>query len=141
MTVSEKSHEIVNNFYKYIETGNKALITKYSLEELKQAKYQYSKDSYREFYRAIEDTEEHSGHWKDCQECRNSFETEMYIWYGTNEYNFEKLENPPKYEPTKCARCGIVIRLGEDGYSTFGRNYFCEACTNIEHEKQIYERL
>jgi len=41
MTASEKSHEIVNNFYKYVETGNKALITKYFLEELKQAKYQY----------------------------------------------------------------------------------------------------
>lgn len=55
MTASEKSHEIVNNFCKYVETGNKALITKYSLEELKQAKYQYSKDSYKEFYKAIED--------------------------------------------------------------------------------------
>jgi len=55
MTVSEKSHEIVNNFCKYVETGNKALIEKYSLQELKQAKYQYSKDSYREFYKAIED--------------------------------------------------------------------------------------
>ena len=55
MTASEKSHEIVNNFCKYVETGSKALITKYSLEELKQAKYQYSKDSCREFYRAIED--------------------------------------------------------------------------------------
>ena len=52
MIVSEKSHEIVNNF---VETGNKALIEKYSIQELKQAKYQYSKDSYREFYKAIED--------------------------------------------------------------------------------------
>ncbi|MDP2938699.1 MAG: hypothetical protein Q8O13_01260 [Candidatus Omnitrophota bacterium] len=55
MTASEKSHEIVNNFCKYVETGNKALITKYSLEELKQAKYQCSKDSSKEFYKAIED--------------------------------------------------------------------------------------
>ena len=55
MKVSEKSHEIVNNFCKYVETGNKALIEKYSLGELKQVKYQYSKDSDREFYKAIED--------------------------------------------------------------------------------------
>ena len=55
MTVSEKSHEIVNNFCKYVEAINKALIEKYSLEELKQTKYQYSKDSHREFYKAIED--------------------------------------------------------------------------------------
>ncbi len=31
---------------------------------------------------------------------RESFETEMYVYYGTNEYNFEVLENPPEYEPT-----------------------------------------
>jgi hypothetical protein len=27
----------------------------------------------------------------------------VYLWYGTNEYNFEKLPNPPAYEPTKCS--------------------------------------
>lgn len=31
----------------------------------------------------------HRGHWKDCPECRKEFETEMYVWYGTNEYNFQ----------------------------------------------------
>jgi len=24
----------------------------------------------------------------------------MYVWYGTNDYNFVVLENPPHYEPT-----------------------------------------
>ena len=57
-------------------------------------------------------TEEHKGSWKDCPVCRNGFETEMYVYYGTNEYNFEKLDNPPAYLPTKCARCGVVISLG-----------------------------
>jgi len=46
--------------------------------------------------------EGHSGHWKECSQCREDTETEMYVYYGTNEYNFEKLENPPDYEPTKC---------------------------------------
>jgi hypothetical protein len=53
----------------------------------------------------------------------------MYVWYGTNEYNFEKLPNPPEYEPTRCADCGMVIRLGEDGHSTNGDNYWCYRCT------------
>ena len=39
-------------------------------------------------------TEGHSGHWKDCEECKEGIETELYVYYGTNEYNFEKLENP-----------------------------------------------
>lgn len=104
-------------------------------DENKYVLFSYAKNScYRNHSRftlcAHHYTEGHPGHWKDCPKCRNSFETEMYVWYGTNEHNFEKLQNPPKYEPTKCARCGKVIRLGEDGYSSFKGNYFCEMCTD-----------
>ena len=75
-------------------------------------------------------TEQHEGDWQTCETCRNEIETEMYVWYGTNEYNFVKLQNPPEYVPTKCSRCGVVIRLGEDGHSiSSGRKYFCERCT------------
>lgn len=76
--------------------------------------------------------EEHEGSWQDCPICRNGLETEMYVYYGTNEYNFEKLENPPTYLPTKCAKCGVVISLGYDGYSQRGREYYCEECTHKE---------
>lgn len=76
--------------------------------------------------------EGHSGKWQDCPKCRKSFETEMYVYYGTNEYNFEKLPNPPSYKPTKCARCKTVIHLGYDGYSIKGKEYLCEDCTNRE---------
>jgi DNA-directed RNA polymerase subunit RPC12/RpoP len=73
--------------------------------------------------------EEHGGKWQDCAECRNSFETEMYVYYGTNEYNFEVLENPPEYEPTKCAECGAIIVLGDGGYMTSKDGYLCPKCT------------
>jgi len=49
--------------------------------------------------------EGHAGRWQDCPHCRELFETEMYVYYGTNEYNFEKLAKPPKYDPTRCAGC------------------------------------
>ena len=81
--------------------------------------------------------EGHFGQWQDCQECRESFATEMYVWYGTNRFNFEKLVNPPSYEPTKCVRCGTVIRLGEDGYSIKGGEYFCEACASREFARPL----
>jgi len=62
----------------------------------------------------------------------------MYVYYGTNEYNFEKLENPPSFEPTRCAECGRVIRLGTDGYSIRPNGkYYCEACTNKEMRRII----
>ena len=73
--------------------------------------------------------ESHDGEWKTCSRCRESFETEMYVYFGTNEYNFEKLENPPEYEPTKCSTCGKVIVLSESGYSSLGDDYWCGECT------------
>jgi len=76
--------------------------------------------------------EGHSGDWKTCPQCREDFETEMYVYYGTNEYNFEKLENPPEYEPTRCAKCNTIIVLGEDGYSVKGGNYFCAECSALD---------
>ncbi len=79
--------------------------------------------------------EGHEGSWKDCMICRNEFETELYVYYGTNEYNFEKLENPPAYLPTKCSKCGAIISLGYDGYSRRGNEYYCEECTYQEMKK------
>ena len=76
--------------------------------------------------------EGHDGAWRECEECKDDFETEMYVYYGTNEYNFVKLEDPPKYKPTRCAKCKAVIRLGEDGYSIKGGEYFCVKCSGLD---------
>ena len=76
--------------------------------------------------------EEHGGPWQTCKKCRGDFETEMYVYYGTNDFNFVKLENPPQFEPTLCTRCKKRIRLGEDGYSIApGERYYCEACADV----------
>jgi len=79
--------------------------------------------------------EGHEGNWQDCPQCRKDFETEMYAWYGTNEYNFDKLENPPAYEPTKCVRCGGIIKLAQDTCTVTGDGYLCQACTAKDLEK------
>ncbi|MEW6730860.1 MAG: hypothetical protein AB1489_05960 [Acidobacteriota bacterium] len=76
--------------------------------------------------------EGHNGDWQQCKKCRKSFKTEIYVWYGTNEYNFTKLENPPEYQPTKCASCNKVINLGEDGYVVKGKDdYYCLECSDF----------
>lgn len=76
--------------------------------------------------------ERHEGNWKDCRQCREDFsdELEMYVEYGTNEYNFEKLPNPPKFEPTYCSQCGKRIILAEGGYSVQGNTYTCGDCNS-----------
>jgi hypothetical protein len=108
-------------------------------DEDKYVPFSYARNScYRNHSRytlcAYHHTEEHSGDWKDCPRCRKSFETEIYVFYGTNEFNFQKLENLPAYLPTKCAKCGVVISLGYDGHSTKGGEYWCEECTRKEME-------
>lgn len=77
---------------------------------------------------AYHKTEEHKGNWKTCKKCLESFDTEIYVWYGTNEYNFDKLSNPPKFKPTHCSGCNIVISLSEDGYTSLGNKHACEIC-------------
>ncbi|MBN2086743.1 hypothetical protein JW758_00170 [Candidatus Peregrinibacteria bacterium] len=77
--------------------------------------------------------EGHEGNWQDCKKCRDAFEPEMYVYNGTNEYNFEKLKNPPAFEPTRCSKCNEIIILGDGGYSVQGKKYFCYDCTIEEH--------
>ena len=73
-------------------------------------------------------TEEHAGDWKSCAVCRGDFETEDYVGFSSSEYNFEKLENPPAFEPTHCSTCGTIIRRAEGGYSMRGKEYWCGSC-------------
>ena len=84
--------------------------------------------------------EGHKGDWKECPKCRKSFDTEMYVWYGTNEYNFEKLPDPPSYEPTKCAECGEVIHLGTETFTQLRNEYWCEECTDKKLEERSRSR-
>jgi hypothetical protein len=76
--------------------------------------------------------EGHTGDWKSCSKCRTDQEPEMVAWYGTNEFNFEKMPDPPAYEPTKCSRCGRVIVLAEGGYAQGPNGYICEDCLEKE---------
>ena len=76
--------------------------------------------------------EGHKGNWKDCKKCiKEIAETEMYVWYGTNEFNFEKLENPPKFKPNICSHCKKVIDLGNEGYSFSSDGYTCMRCDPV----------
>ena len=83
--------------------------------------------------------EGHEGKWQDCQLCKDSFETEIYVNLGTNEHNFEKLKNPPSFEPTRCSLCNNFITLSEGGYSLRGNEYFCAECTAKDFEKEMKE--
>jgi hypothetical protein len=81
---------------------------------------------------AYHHNEDHTGSWKTCGSCREAFETEMYVWYATNEFNFQKLKNPPTYTQTLCAGCKARIRLGEDSYALKpSGEYLCARCSTI----------
>lgn len=84
----------------------------------------------------IHHTESHEGRWQDCLKCRKELKTEMYVYFGTNEFNFEVLENPPKYKPTHCISCGEVIVLSDGGYSSTYKGYQCWRCTFSKSTKQ-----
>ena len=79
---------------------------------------------------AYHHNEGHEGDWKTCEKCRTQLDPEMAAWYGTNEYNFEKMPDPPTFEPKKCAKCGAVIVMANGGYSYGPDGFKCEACMN-----------
>ena len=57
----------------------------------------------RNALRGYHHVEGHAGHGKDCPESREKFETEIYVYYGTDEYTFEK--KAPRRRPKVRARC------------------------------------
>lgn len=114
-------------------------------DEDKYVMFSYAKNScYRNHRRytlcGYHHAEGHKGHWKDCPICRESFEPELYVYYGTNEFNFEKLENPPSFEPTRCAGCKRIIKLGEDNYTISGKKYLCEECGAKEIQRILKKK-
>lgn len=48
MVMPEKTHEIINKFSEFAATDNKKLIEKYTLGEIKQAKYHYKHNNLKE---------------------------------------------------------------------------------------------
>jgi hypothetical protein len=110
-------------------------------DEEKYVLFSYARNSCHRNHRrlticAAHHGEEHKGNWKECPICRRSYPMEMYVWYATNEYNFEKLSDPPSYKPTRCLKCRTVIKLALDPYSLWEGNYLCEACGDEEREKR-----
>jgi len=75
--------------------------------------------------------EEHRGSWQDCKKCRRLIEPELYAYFGTNDYNFEKLANPPAYEPTHCTGCNKVIKLASDSYTLAKGGTYCISCYSL----------
>ncbi len=106
-------------------------------DEYKYVMFSYARNSCSRNHRrytlcGFHSVEEHEGDWKTCKECRESFDTEDYVWYGTNEYNFEKFANPPSFNPTHCSRCNRVIHRGSDGYTSLPNGTFlCEPCGEV----------
>lgn len=76
--------------------------------------------------------EGHSGKWKDCPACRDGIDdTELYVHFGTNEFNFERLTVIPEFEPSRCSECGRRIFLGLESYTAKGDDRVCADCQPI----------
>lgn len=74
----------------------------------------------------------HQGHWQVCETCKKCLETEIYVWYGTNQFNFEKLKNIPVYTSKACFKCKRVIHLAVEPYTVLNEKYTCFHCLALE---------
>ena len=73
---------------------------------------------------AYHSNEKHKGEWQDCKKCKNSFDLPNYVDMGTNEYNFDVLQNPEKVTVT-CVNCGFTAdSINGFAYQT-SKGHFC----------------
>lgn len=72
--------------------------------------------------------EGHSGKWQNCNKCKEDFETEFYVYYGTNEYNYEVLKNPPSFELKKCIKCNTPIDRANEDHTETKEGIICNNC-------------
>ena len=66
----------------------------------------------------------HSGDWKNCKKCKHEFEIESYVDFGTNNFNFEKLINPPKIS-IKCVNCNFQSGSAQDFSFQTSTGWYC----------------
>lgn len=68
--------------------------------------------------------EKHDGKWQQCKKCKGDFDLPNYVDMGTNEYNFEVLQNPEKLT-VSCVNCDFTA----DTVSAFAvqtsNGYYC----------------
>ena len=68
--------------------------------------------------------ESHSKEWQDCKKCYKNFELPDYVEMGTNEHNFEVLENPEKVTIT-CVNCKMTANSVSDFAYQTSKGYYC----------------
>ncbi|KZV74415.1 hypothetical protein PENSPDRAFT_749359 [Peniophora sp. CONT] len=70
--------------------------------------------------------------WKTCPKCFLEIgDTENSVWFGTNQFNFETLPNPPAFRPKFCDTCHKPVKQNTENYSPnrIG-GVTCEPCVN-----------
>ena len=68
--------------------------------------------------------EGHTGRWQDCKKCKDDIDLPNYNYFGTNEYNFEVLENVEKCIMS-CVNCGFTTDSMEDFAYQTSKGYYC----------------
>lgn len=103
-------------------------------DEDKYVMFSYARNSCSRNHRrytlcAYHRNESHPGDWKTCPRCISSFHTEIYDWYGSNEYNFDKLDELLPFTPIRCGVCLSMIFQSRESYSSLpDGTYRCEHC-------------
>lgn len=69
--------------------------------------------------------EGHAGKWQECKACKDDYPIENYADFATNDFNFEKLKNPPKVT-IKCVNCSFKSNTVQDFSCQTSKGWYCE---------------
>jgi hypothetical protein len=81
---------------------------------------------------AAHHSSDHKGKWQECKKCEKSWDMANYVWYATNENNFETLANPPEVPETRCIGCKVLLDLEYDCIVGTKDGKMCLECSMID---------
>jgi len=66
----------------------------------------------------------HKGKWQECKKCKDEYSIENYVYFATNDFNFEKLPNAPKIT-IRCINCEFESNTMEDFAFETSEGFYC----------------
>ena len=66
----------------------------------------------------------HKGKWQECKQCKDEYSIENYVYFATNDFNFEKLPNAPKIT-IRCVNCEFESNTMEDFAFETSEGFYC----------------
>lgn len=80
---------------------------------------------------AVHYNENHLGSWITCEQCKNSYEGEIYKEMIKKSINFINIECNTTFEKKRCYNCNIELDILNGCFGINSKGYSCHLCVLV----------